>query len=199
MDNVVQGAIKGTTQQAKGTPVPGSDYENVIYNTYIENGLTPQAALFLTAQTMHETADYSSNVFKQNNNVAGIKIPRKRKSPFIEGVGTAAPANESKDQKYNKYAKYKDVKSGAMDLLEWMKYNKIDPNKFNTPEEYAEALRQKSYFGNTEEGKKIYVAGLQNKIKKLKKKGFEKGGEYDLSDSEIAELKAQGYDIEIID
>jgi len=199
MDNVVQGAIKGTTQQAKGTPVPGSDYENVIYNTYIENGLTPQAALFLTAQTMHETADYSSNVFKQNNNVAGIKIPRKRKSPFIEGVGTAAPANESKDQKYNKYAKYKDVKSGALDLLEWMKYNKIDPNKFNTPEEYAEALRQKSYFGNTEEGKKIYVAGLQNKIKKLKKKGFEKGGEYDLSDSEIAELKAQGYDIEIID
>ena len=208
MDNVVQGAIKGTTQQAKGTPVPGSDYENVIYNTYIENGLTPQAALFLTAQTMHETANYSSNVFKKNNNVGGIKIPKTRKSPYIEGVGTSAPANESKNQKMNKYAKYKDVKSGAMDLLEWMKYNKIDPNKFNTPEEYAIALYNKSYYhevtgvkgAETKEAAiNTYSSSLKRKIEKLKKKGFEKGGEYDLSDSEIAELKAQGYDIEIID
>ena len=61
-----------------------------IYDTAIKNGFNPMAAKLIVAQARFESADYTSNVFKQNNNTSGFKFIGQPNAVR----GSLAPANE---------------------------------------------------------------------------------------------------------
>lgn len=118
---------------------------NRLYTTFKSEGLPDANARILIGQSRHETASFSSNVFKQNNNIAGMKVPSIRKSPYILGAGTKAPSNEGTTP----YAKYASIEDSARDLVHWLRYNKADWHKINTPDSYATFLKSKNYYGPT--------------------------------------------------
>ncbi len=135
----------------------------IVFDTAIAAGINPDTAKLLLAQMMHESANFTSNVYKANLNPMGMKLPSIRKDPYIAGPGTQPPGNEGKTP----YARYTSLPNAVRSLLNWLSYNKIDPNKISGINDYAEKLRQRSYFGNTQSAKAIYVAGLTNNLKKI--------------------------------
>lgn len=139
--------------------------QKTVYDTAISEGASPLFAKTIVAQTMHESANFSSNVYKKNNNPMGMKMPSVRKSPYILGPGTKPPGNEGATP----YAKYASLKDAIRDLFNFYRYNKynFDFSKDITVNDFSERLRQKSYFGNTLAAKQIYIAGLTNNLKKL--------------------------------
>jgi uncharacterized FlgJ-related protein len=48
--------------------------DQLIYETAIRAGFTPTAAKLVVAQARFESADYTSSVFKNNNNTSGMKF-----------------------------------------------------------------------------------------------------------------------------
>jgi uncharacterized FlgJ-related protein len=139
------------------------DYKKIVYDTAISEGASPAFAKIIVAQLQHESADFKSNVFKKNNNANGMKVPSRRKSPFIAGKGTQPPGNEGKTP----YARFNSLQDNVRDLFHWLKYNKVPFKSITTVSAYAEELRKRSYMGNTEAGKKIYIAGLSRYLKKI--------------------------------
>lgn len=118
----------------------------------------------IVAQMMHESQNFTSHVYKANNNPMGMKMPSKRKSPYILGPGTKPPPKEGPTP----YAKYASLGDSAKDLLHYLAFNKVTtPANIDSVEHYAEALRAYGYMGKSQSGKAIYVAGLNNNLKKL--------------------------------
>jgi flagellum-specific peptidoglycan hydrolase FlgJ len=118
-------------------------------NEYKLNEL--QAEIIL-AQTMIEASDsngvkYNSNNFRKNNNLFGMKEPRKRKSPYIRYGQSKVqpPAGEGATP----YAYYSNIEDSLRDLFHWHKYNGIDMTKISTAQEYANVLKSKGYYGIT--------------------------------------------------
>lgn len=96
----------------------------------------------MLAQFAHETAGFTSNVFIQNNNVGGMKVPVVRKSPYIQTAGTAAPSSEG-----GTYAKYATPVDSALDVLHLFEFNKVVFANIQTVSQFAAWLKQKSYYG----------------------------------------------------
>jgi len=138
----------------------------------VNEGATNAFAQLVLTQMMHESADFTSNVYKRNNNPMGMKVPRLRKSPYILGAGTKAPTNEGPTP----YARFASLTDAVKDLFHWLRYNKIKFNEISTISQYVAALKSKSYFGNSDSGAKIYVAGLINNFRKLGVKAIQAAG-----------------------
>lgn len=141
------------------TTTTAAQYDNIIFNAV--KGMVPETvAKLLVQQARHESGNYTSNVFKKNNNAYGMKMPSKRKSPYILAAGSSAPANEGATP----YARYRNVGDSAKDVVHWLNYNKIDLTKIQSASEYANILKSKGYYGAsiTE-----YVNGLLNAAKKI--------------------------------
>ena len=137
--------------------------EQTVYDTAISEGATDTLARIILAQVKHESANFSSNVFKRNNNPMGMKMPSKRKTVWIAGAGTKPPGNEGATP----YARYNSLADAIHDLFNWLHYNKIPVNEIQSVSQYSELLRQRSYMGNTETAKKIYIAGLSKWMKEI--------------------------------
>ena len=144
------------------------NYDQLIYDIAIKNGFNPSSAKFIAAQARLESSDYNSNVFKNNNNMFGMKYV---KQPLAVR-GTQVPVNErqSGDVDYNYYAKYRTPEDSVKDLIERL-YNKtingVSPSQLRdsaTIDEYAKNLKQRSYYGGTAEK---YAAGLKAKMIKI--------------------------------
>ena len=144
------------------------NYDQLIYDIAIKNGFNPSSAKFIAAQARLESSDYNSNVFKNNNNMFGMKYV---KQPLAVR-GTQVPVNERKagDVDYNYYAKYRTPEDSVKDLIERL-YNKtingVSPSQLRdsaTIDEYAKNLKQRSYYGGTAEK---YAAGLKAKMIKI--------------------------------
>lgn len=140
-----------------------NNFQKIVYDTAKGQGANDMFAKIIVSQLGHESADFKSNVFLKNNNANGMKVPSKRKSPYIAGSGTKPPSNEGKTP----YARFASLEDNVKDLFLWLTYNKIDHKTITGVEDYAERLRQRSYMGNTEAGKKIYIAGLSRRFKAL--------------------------------
>lgn len=122
-------------------------YSERIYAALKKENVPDVNARIIIAQARHETANFSSNPFLKNNNIAGMKMPSIRKSPFIISSGTAAPAIEGSTP----YAKYASIEDSARDVVHWLKYQNAEWNKIATPEDYASFLKSKNYYGPTSE------------------------------------------------
>lgn len=130
-------------------------FTNLILKTATKQGVPVSVAKNMAGQAAHETANFSSNVLKKNNNLFGMKLPSVRKSPFIQGAGTQPPAIEGSTP----YASYSSPENSVKDLIHWFQYQKINYDQVKTPEAYAAWLKSKGYYGPTAEfyGRQIRI------------------------------------------
>ena len=54
-----------------------------VYFLLLEHGVSLQLARYITAQAAHETGNFTSKIFKENNNLFGMKKPAVRKTYAI--------------------------------------------------------------------------------------------------------------------
>jgi flagellum-specific peptidoglycan hydrolase FlgJ len=132
-----------------------------IYNALRKAGVPDVNARIITAQSRVESSNYSSNVFKQNNNAFGMKVPSVRKSPYILGAGTKAPSSEGATP----YARYASVEDSARDIVHWLQYNHANYSQLTTADSYATYLKNKGYYGATLAS---YAAGIGTYLMKMK-------------------------------
>ena len=160
------------------------EYDNIIYQTAIKNGFKDATAKLIVAQARLESADYTSNVFKNNLNTSGMKYIGQP----LATRGTLAPYNERSDSckrggtcaNSDHYAKFKSVEDSAKDKIE-RNYNKtifgVPPSelkKATTAEEFSNVLKQRRYYGfhdfSTPAGKQEaqnYANGLKAKLLRI--------------------------------
>ena len=129
-----------------------ANYDQIIYDTAIKQGFTPTAAKFVVGQARFESANYTSAVFKANNNTSGMKFIGQP----LETRGTPAPANErtcNLNCNSDYYAKFASVQDSANDKIVRL-YSKtmggVTPEQLKnakTPEEFARLLKKRRYYG----------------------------------------------------
>lgn len=158
--------------------------DQIIYDIAIKEGFTPTAAKFVVAQARYESADYTSGVFKANNNTSGMKYvgqplaTRGTLAPFKErsagcqkvtegqvGGQGASPCRDS-----DHYAKFATIADSAKDKIQ-RNFNitrkGITPQQLKnakTPEEFARLLKIRYYYGGRED---TYVGGIKAKLRRI--------------------------------
>lgn len=117
-------------------------------------GFTESQSKILVAQAAHETANFTSDIFRNNNNLFGMKFPHVRDTLAIaERRG---------------HAVYKDIDESIKDFAIYYK-NFAYLSTYSTVNAYIEAIAQKKYFeANIEEYKtgvnhfyKLYFNGRE--------------------------------------
>jgi len=98
-------------------------------------------AKFMTAQSEHETGNYTSRVFKTNNNAFGYK--RVNGSAYQLGAGRLSPEGDS-------YAAYASVSDSAKEVAAWIGRRKAQFVGVKTADEYVHTLKANGYFGDKE-------------------------------------------------
>jgi len=147
--------------------------DQAIYDTAILQGFTPISAKFIIAQARFESSyqgiDYNSPVFIKNNNISGMKF-----------VNQPLATKGSKSPEGDYYAKYNTIQNAIDDKVNRL-YNitraGVSPQQLKdakTPEEFADLLKRRGYYGNgkygTPEGnneQKNYANGLKAKLLKV--------------------------------
>lgn len=102
-----------------------------VYFLLIENGFNFIQARFITAQAGHETGDFKSIIFKENNNCFGMKLALIRKT-------TAIGQNRG-------HAKYNSIEDSVKDFAIYYKSWKYLP-VYNSIDAYVKALVKRGYF-----------------------------------------------------
>jgi hypothetical protein len=167
------------------------DIDQSIYNTAIEEGFSPTSAKLIVAQARYESGHYSSDVFKANNNMYGMKFVGQP----LATRGTLAPPNERSESCKNggtcvnsdHYAKYTSIQNSARDTIQRL-YKKTRKgigfeqlkNVANATE-FANKLKTRDYFGfhsiDTEAGKQEargYAKTLDSILLRIKVVNFYK-------------------------
>ena len=135
------------------------ELDQMIYDTAIQGGFNQNTAKYVVAQARHETADYTSNVFKNNNNLNGMKY---------NGQANATKGTKSPEGDY--YAKWNSPQDSANDVVfryygESIKGVPADSLKnASSYSEFADLLKQRGYYGASLQE---YATGLYNKLMKI--------------------------------
>lgn len=158
--------------------------DQLIYETAIKAGFTPTAAKLVVAQARFESADYTSFVFRNNNNTSGMKYigqplaTRGTLAPMNERSSSCRAGGECKNSDH--YAKFASVADSAADKINRL-YSKtmggVSPEQLKNAkdaDEFAALLKKRSYYGfgkyGTEVGNKEqsqYAGGLRAKLLRL--------------------------------
>lgn len=70
--------LKTTSRRKKMNTI--NDIGNQVFNLLKAEGFNPDTAKYITAQAAHETGNFTSKIFKENNNLFGMKLPKQRKT-----------------------------------------------------------------------------------------------------------------------
>jgi flagellum-specific peptidoglycan hydrolase FlgJ len=98
--------------------------QQVIYNTLaVSYGLPDAISKIITAQSGHETAGWTSNVYNQDNNCFGFGY---------DGAG-------------NYYA-YNDIEASVQDVVNWLSVHVPGFASMTDPTAYAQALSDAGYY-----------------------------------------------------
>lgn len=158
--------------------------DQLIYETAIKAGFTPTAAKLVVAQARFESADYTSFVFRNNNNTSGMKYigqplaTRGTLAPMNERSSSCRAGGECKNSDH--YAKFASVADSAADKINRL-YSKtmggVTPEQLKNAkdaDDFAALLKKRSYYGfgkhGTEVGnkeQKQYAGGLRAKLLRL--------------------------------
>jgi len=144
-----------------------ANFDQQIYNQAILMGVPANVAKLIVSQARYETNDYTSNVFKKYNNAFGYKFVGQKKWPI--GAGGGAPSQDAQGNADGGiYANYKSVADSTGEIVDWLKRRQAE-NKFkiadlNTPQAYANALKNAGYYGQSFTQ---YAAGLLSKSKNV--------------------------------
>jgi flagellum-specific peptidoglycan hydrolase FlgJ len=136
------------TQQKEIVLLPEISKEN-LYKKIVESGVLFPEIVF--SQAILESGHFKSRLFLKNNNLFGMKIPRKRKT-FAIGKGKSG------------YAKYSHWTKSVDDYIEWQKY--LLKDKSISKESYLRKL-SKIYCTNPGYVKRLrQIFKFYNKINK---------------------------------
>lgn len=129
------------------------DTAKLIFDAARSNGMPVNLANFIVAQARHETADFTSLVFRNCNNAFGYKF-----------VGQAGAAGCSNAPEGGQYAKYGDIADSVKELTGWIRRRQnagIFPANLvsiDTAAKYAQLLKLGGYYGDPAE---VYANGLR--------------------------------------
>ena len=125
-----------------------------IYNVLVGESIDSVMAEIIVAQAVLESGNFGSNLAKKHNNFFGMMHPHIRPTTSL---GPWAKAEGRRG-----YASYCSVKESTLDLILWLRYNKI--GTICTTYSYSRTLKKYGYFGSNVED---YRRGL-NFYKKRK-------------------------------
>lgn len=115
-----------------------------VYLYLLEIGFSLNMARFITAQAAHETANFTSAIFRENNNLFGMRLPAIR-------LTTAIGENRG-------HAVFKNYEDSIKDFQIYYDSRKYLFN-YGTISQYVKDLKTKNYFeGNAED----YEKGLKH-------------------------------------
>lgn len=124
-----------------------------IYKYLTTLGMNRELALYIIAQSLHESGNYTSPLAVKYNNLFGMKQPQRRETL-------------SKGPTPNGYASYDNYLDSVGDLLLWLKeFN--SPEAFDGPLQYVSFLKSKGYFEDTLTAYNAAVVKHYNSIKYL--------------------------------
>ena len=107
------------------------DYKGYeIYTLLTDSGFTIQQAKILTSQAAHETGNFTSAIFLNNNNLFGMKLPNSRQTTAIG----------QKDG----FAYFENLEDSINDLIIYLKSQSIV--KFSTVDNYVNQIKERNYF-----------------------------------------------------
>ena len=106
-----------------------------VYFLLLEAGFSLSMARMLTAQAAHETGNFESAIFKENNNLFGMKLPAVRKT-------TAIGQNKG-------HAIYKTISDSIQDIQIYRNNYKY-LSDYSSLEIYVKALKRNNYFEASE-------------------------------------------------
>jgi len=119
-----------------------------IYDTLRSFGFSERLARYICCQAAHETGDFTSPIYRINNNLFGMKVPKLRETTAL--------------YEKNGHAVYSTTKESVKDYYLYFKAQGL-PLDFNSPDLFVETLAQRNYFeANIEDYKK----GLKYFLKK---------------------------------
>lgn len=133
-------------------------HETIILRTTIKAGIPKSLALLIVAQAKHETNNFTSKVFQENNNAFGYK--------YIKGA-TLQLEHGRMSPEGNAYAHYKNLKNSTKEIIAWI-YRRVKEKKFpnldtiKTPQQYAIYLKITGYYTDTIHN---YTMGLKKFLK----------------------------------
>lgn len=107
-------------------------------------------ASLMVAQAKHETGNFTSSVFKNNNNAFGYKYYKG--SLYQIGKGKTSPELDS-------YGNFNTPEDSAKEVADWLGRRKADFEKISTPAEYGHLLKKYKYYGADEN---LYITALKN-------------------------------------
>jgi len=120
-----------------------SDTAKVVYSLLIKNGFDSEQAKLIVAQAAHETNNFSSRIFRENNNLFGMKLAVIR--PTL-----ATGQNRG-------HATFKSVSDSINDFMLYHKARALAPS-FSSVTSYIDTLHKKNYF---EADKEQYLNGVK--------------------------------------
>lgn len=128
---------------------------SLIYATAFADGMPAKLCELIEAQSKHETDDYSSHAFINNNNCFGYKYVKGGK--YQDGKGITSSEGDP-------YAHYVDIQHSVHEICAWIirrrNEGKFPDLQFVTdPISYAKLLKKCGYFGDPIEN---YIAGLNH-------------------------------------
>jgi flagellum-specific peptidoglycan hydrolase FlgJ len=141
--------------------------DTAIYNQAFSMGIPATVAKIIAAQARYETADYTSNLFKNYNNAFGYKWVGQKK--WASGPAFNAPSADAQgNTDGGTYAAYPSVQYSTGELVDWLKRRqnegKLNIASLTTPDVYAYALKSSGYYGQTASQ---YGTGILAKLKKI--------------------------------
>ena len=114
-----------------------------IYNVVKQRGYDDNLAKIIVGQSYNETGNWTSNAFKKHNNAFGYSYVKGSKWQ-TGSRGLIADNNQP-------VADYKNVSDSTNELIDWLqrreKSGKFKIKDLNTPEKYAQALKNNAYYG----------------------------------------------------
>lgn len=136
-------------------------YQQIIYDTLIGQKIPPTLAKIVTAQSQFESGNYTSNVFKADNNAFGYKYVGQK----IATRGLPSPKKEG-----DNYAHYNSVQDSAIEIANWLKRRlkekKLPPfDQITLPGQYSKLIKAAGYYGASEN---TYTKGITKIFDQLK-------------------------------
>lgn len=125
-----------------------------IFNRLRTRGVPADTARMIVAQAVHETGNFTSELFEKGNNAFGMKLPRRRNTLAIDR-GLKVEGDSA--------ASFNTVEDSVDDLLLWLDFNSL-PINYSRLEDYIAAIRRKGYFTDTYIR---YLTAVRRRLKKL--------------------------------
>jgi hypothetical protein len=136
-----------------------AEIDQAIYNTAIEQSFNPIAAKLIAAQARFESADYTSNVFKTDNNTSGIKY-----------IGQPNASKGLLSPEGNYYAHFDTIQDCINDKIVRLyniKMGGVTPEQLKDSTdatEFANLLKQRGYYGSSASE---YASGIRAKLLRI--------------------------------